>query len=231
MHQRSSIKAVLFDLDGTLFDRDRSVREQIAAQYAAFATLLAHVPHAVFVARFMDLDARGYRKKDEVYQQLGADFGLDEGLAATLFEHFRLHYHDYCHLFQDTRATLDRLQALGLRLGIITNGATQVQHGTLAALRIAHYFAAVLVSEGEGIRKPDAAIFGRAVERLGVQSDEAVFVGDHPQADVDGARRAGLRAIWKRDDYWPSPLAADGIIDTLPDLIPLLLQPDGTPSP
>jgi putative hydrolase of the HAD superfamily len=50
----------------------------------------------------------------------------------------------------------------------------------------------------------------------------AVFVGDHPVADVAGARGAGMRAIWKRDPAWPPPVEADAIVDDLGDLLSMI---------
>jgi putative hydrolase of the HAD superfamily len=113
---------------------------------------------------------------------------------------------------------LGDLHELGLRLGVITNGGTAFQRNTLRALGIERSFEAVLISESEGIKKPDPASFHRAVARLGVSAEESLFVGDHPSVDVAGARKAGLKAIWKRADDWEPPDDADGVIDHLHEL-------------
>jgi FMN phosphatase YigB (HAD superfamily) len=55
---------------------------------------------------------------------------------------------------------------------------------------IGHYFETILILESEGIRKPDATIFNRALSRLSVRAGEAMFVGDHPIVDVQGAKDA-----------------------------------------
>jgi putative hydrolase of the HAD superfamily len=212
------IRAALFDLDGTLFDRDTSVRTLIARQYDAFAAALGHVPKDSFIARFMELDERGYVRKDIVYRQLVTEFQIDRAHAGQLYDHFFATYHSCCAPFPNLHAALTRLQALGLRLGIITNGGHIFQMRTVAALGIEPYFAAILTSEGEQLKKPDARLFQRALERLEVPATAAVFVGDHPLVDVGGARDAGLRAIWKRDPFWGPPAYADGVIDDLSEL-------------
>jgi putative hydrolase of the HAD superfamily len=78
----------------------------------------------------------------------------------------------------------------------------------------------VLTSEREGVRKPDAAIFDRALTRLGVDAASAWFVGDHPDADIRGASQAGLTAVWRKS--WREAVHATHTITALDELIPLL---------
>lgn len=212
------IKAVIFDLDGTLFDRDTSVKRLVEAQHDAFASSLAQVAKPVFVARFMELDARGYVPKDVVYQRLVEEFALRDVEAAELTAYFFGHYHYHCVPFPGLLELLVDLRGQGLLLGLITNGGAAHQQNTIRALGIESYFSVVLISGEEGIKKPDPAIFLRAVERFGVHAEECLFVGDHPVTDVAGARNAGLKGIWKRDDFWEPPTGADGVIDELHEL-------------
>jgi len=88
-------------------------------------------------------------------------------------------------------------------------------------LGLEHSFDAILVSEEEGVRKPDAEIFRRALARCGVDAREALFVGDHPVADVEGAHRAGLLAVWKHVPYWPPVIIAAPTIRDLSEVLPL----------
>jgi putative hydrolase of the HAD superfamily len=212
------ITAVLFDLDGTLCDRDTTVRRLVEAQYDAYAGALAHVAKPAFITRFMALDARGYVPKDVVYRQLVAEFALQAVSAEELMRYYVAHYHQHCVPFPGLIDVLADLRRQALRLGVITNGATVFQLNTMRALDIESAFRVVLISEAEGIKKPDPAIFHRAAARLGVEPGESLFVGDHPVVDVLGARNAGLKAIWKRDAYWEPPAEADGVIDDLREL-------------
>ncbi len=212
------IKAVIFDLDGTLFDRDTSVRRLVGAQYDEHAAALAHVAKPAFITRFLELDERGYVPKDAVYRRLVAEFAPRDVSAEELTRYFFAHYHRHCVPFPGLLQMLTDVREQGLRLGVITNGGMAFQLNTIRALGIESSFSAVLISEAEGIKKPDPAIFHRAVARLGVAADESLFVGDHPVVDVMGARNAGLHGIWKRDDYWEPPAEADGVIDDLREL-------------
>jgi putative hydrolase of the HAD superfamily len=118
--------------------------------------------------------------------------------------------------------TLDALRTAGLRLGLITNGSTLVQGGKLDATALHAKLDTVLISEVEGLRKPDEVIFQRAAMRLDSRPADCVFVGDNPDADVRGAKAAGMRAVWVRDSWWTEPPEADGVIDEVSELLPLL---------
>jgi putative hydrolase of the HAD superfamily len=211
------IRAVIFDLDGTLFDRATSVARLARRQHARVPAL-RHVPVAHYVAHFLELDARGYVPKDAVYRTLAAEIGAPASLADALFDDFRAHYHDACVPMLGMASLLTLLRERGMRLGIITNGGDAFQRRTVAALGIADQIDVVLISEAEGVKKPDPEIFHRACAQLGVAPRETVFVGDHPAVDVDGAAAAGLWAVWLRDPFWEPPCRADAVIAQLLDL-------------
>jgi putative hydrolase of the HAD superfamily len=76
--------------------------------------------------------------------------------------------------------------------------------------------------------KPDPRIFGMLLDEAGVAADRAVHVGDDPEADVEGARRAGVEAVWlnRTSARWPDALPAPRhSISTLAELAPLLAAP------
>jgi putative hydrolase of the HAD superfamily len=216
------IRAILFDLDGTLFDRDTTVRCFVERQYDTFLPALGHIARTIYVNRFMELDARGYVPKDLVYQTLVAEYSIVGVSAETLCSDFFQRYQEECIAFPSLHTMLQHFHSRGVKLGIITNGREAIQRPKVRALGIEAYFDAILVSESEGIKKPDARIFHRALECLGVPPVQALYVGDHPENDIAGARAAGLKAVWKHDEYWPVPAEADGIIDDLGELILLV---------
>ncbi|GAB3806913.1 hypothetical protein GCM10028868_36320 [Virgibacillus kimchii] len=70
------IKAVVFDLDGTLLNRDASVKFFSEKQYERLNKWLNHIPKDRYIERFIELDNRGYVSKDKVYQQLVDEFDI-----------------------------------------------------------------------------------------------------------------------------------------------------------
>ncbi len=124
----------------------------------------------------------------------------------------------------DTRTTLQTLQEHGKKLGLITNGSVARQRQKLEFLGISSVFDTVLISESEGVRKPELEIFHRALERCGVEPGEALFVGDHPEVDVAGARRAGLVAVWKFVPYWTLTTDKVPTVHRLNEILPICLN-------
>lgn len=117
---------------------------------------------------------------------------------------------------------LEKLKSDYIALGIITNGYGQFQMDNMKALGIDKYVDVILVSEWEGIKKPNLEIFNRALEKLHVLPNECIFIGDHPENDVKGAQRVGMKGIWKRDSQWDH-VEADAIIDDLLE-VPLIIN-------
>lgn len=217
------IKAVLFDLDGTLYDRDAVAKILFEQQYRTFAAELRGISRERFLRDVHEMDEHGHGEKAPGYVRLVRAWQLDDALARRLFEHFLATYEGLCVPSENTAAALRELRQRGLKLGVITNGPGPLQRRKLAALELDRSFDAILVSGEEGVRKPDAEIFRRALARLEVEAHEAMFVGDHPVADVEGAHRAGLLAVWMFVPYWPPPdVPNPPVIDFLHEILPIV---------
>ena len=153
------IKAVFFDLDGTLFDRDTTVGHLLEEQYLAFPSELGDVPREDFVIRVASLDDHGHRNKAEVYETVCSELGLPLALAPRLTTDFWSRDHHDCRGFPGLIEMLQELRRRGKAVGIVTNGVSTVQEGTIDALAIRSLLDAILVSEVEGVRKPRPEIF------------------------------------------------------------------------
>ena len=99
-------------------------------------------------------------------------------------------------LYEDVLPTLNRLQQMDLKMGIISNWDTPL-HAMVEELGLAPYFEIVVASHDQRVRsaKPDAAIFEYALNAIGVSPEEVVHVGDSFEADVIGAHAIGILAI------------------------------------
>lgn len=219
------MRAVLFDLDETLLDRTASLRAFLPDQYRRLARKLGEVTQAAWCARFLALDARGSVHKSVVYPALLAEFGGDASAAAELLDDYLQHCCRHARPFDGMAATLAGLRERGLRLGIVSNGETVFQNRHVAALGLHELVDAVLVSQAEGLRKPDARLFHLAASRLGVQPAGCLFVGDNAAADVLGAHAAGMRTAWFRcGQTWPADLQPNPgpVIERLDDVLRLV---------
>lgn len=210
------IKAVLFDLDGTLLDRDQSVKKFIDCQYDRLNTVVGHIPRETYIKRFIELDQRGYVWKDKVCQQLVEEFQI-QTTWEELLQDYIAEFKNHCVPFPNLITTLEKLQSLKIRLGMITNGRGQFQLDNIRALGIEKYFDTILISEWEGIKKPDPEIFNRALKQLKVSAHHSFFVGDHPENDVKAAMSVGMKGIWKMDIQWDQ-VESDFIINDLAEI-------------
>jgi HAD superfamily hydrolase (TIGR01549 family) len=113
-------------------------------------------------------------------------------------------------LYEDALPVLDELRRAGLKLGLVSNGARDLE-----AFVVHHGLDvdAVVGSRAHGWTKPHETIFRAALERLEVEPEEAAMVGDSPEDDVDGARALGMRAyLVDRENRYPE------VAERLPDL-------------
>lgn len=210
---RYDAEAVLFDGAGTLFDCRPTIAEYIAQTGRRFAfavepaeagTALATVGRThgwpddtddvaarkagwqEFLARV--LEACGARHGRAEHAELVATFLLDPGSYA---------------LYDDALPVLRAVRDSGRKLGLVSNFDGWLRE-VLRELRLLEYFDVVTISAEFGVSKPDPRIFRAALDHLGVPAGRAVFVGDSPILDIDGARSAGMTAVLlDRDDAYP----------------------------
>ncbi|WP_367619258.1 GNAT family N-acetyltransferase [Planococcus shenhongbingii] len=212
------IKAVVFDLDGTLLNRDASLKLFINSQYERLKPQLDFIPKLQYMERFIELDARGMVWKDRVYQQLVKEFQLQDITWEELLADYLNVFKQHCVPFPHLKSMLEELKDKPMHMGIISNGRGQFQLDAIQALGIEHYFDVILISEWQGMKKPDPRLFMKALAELGTKPEETLYVGDHPDNDVLAAKSVGMKTIWKKDPQW-SGAAADYIIEELNEIM------------
>ena len=224
-----NIRAISLDLDDTLWEIAPVIRR---AEQRLHQWYVEHYPR--IVEKFDHSDMLELRNavvgehKDKrhdltfircaVIERLGAaagysNFPVDEAFA--VFDEAR----NDVELFHDVRPALE---SLGQRFTLIavTNG-----NANLEKIGIRQLFDGFVSARKAGAAKPSLTIFSAAIEAGGASAAETLHVGDDPHTDVDGARSAGMRAVWinRKGHAWPGSLTSpDGTVADLFELDRLL---------
>jgi putative hydrolase of the HAD superfamily len=230
-------RAVLFDLDDTLFDHRGASRAALAevhrrhapaGDFEVFeqhhARILEELHLEVLAGRRGLDDARRERFR-RVFEAVGVR--LDEPEADAVAAAYRA---GYVPSWRAVDGAVDLVAAIRphARIGIISNNLIEETRDKLVFCRLAPMIDTVVVSGDEGISKPDPRIFQVALERLGVTPEEAVMFGDSWAADIVGAARAGIRTVWFNPRRKPRPADPADVVEvfalTPPDaVVPVLL--------
>jgi len=187
------IKAVIFDLDGTLFDEKdfvksgfRAVSVYLAAKYRINEDIIYD-----YLMREFDL---GLRRKN--FDALVKNFSLTEETVSDLVKVYRMHRPNV-RLYSDAEALLSHLRDEQYRLGLITDGNAITQRKKIQALGLANSFDEIIITEelGEGCQKPSDVAYKLMIRKLNVRPEECVYVGDNPVKDFIPAKKLGITTI------------------------------------
>ncbi|MGZ0150762.1 HAD family hydrolase [Kribbella sp. WER1] len=199
------MKAVVFDLDNTLFDHSGSAERALRAWVAG----LGIAPKDEIVAEWFAIEDRlydAYLRQELTHQGqrrgrlreflpvLGRAVPETDAELDEVFEGYLREYRGNWIAFPDARPALEVARGNGWRVGVLTNGNTAQQNAKLATIGLAEYVDVVCASESLGVSKPDPLAYQRVCEELGVDPGETLMVGDNLELDVLAARRAGLAA-------------------------------------
>ncbi|MFF0570594.1 HAD family hydrolase [Streptomyces sp. NPDC004041] len=199
------IRAVLWDIDDTIFDyagADRTGMRQhleLAGLPEAYASVDAALDawKAITVRHWArvaagETDFLGQRRDRvrEFLSRVMTDAEADDWSAGHVS-----HYEAAWALFPDVLPTLDRLVP-HYRHAILSNSSTGHQHRKLTTLGVRDRFEAMVCAVELGISKPEAGAFHAACEALALEPHEVAYVGDEPDIDASGAVAAGLTGIW-----------------------------------
>ncbi|HVU14888.1 MAG TPA: HAD-IA family hydrolase, partial [Phototrophicaceae bacterium] len=197
------LKAVLFDLDDTLYDHRYGSRAALNAVYQRFdcfqrisldqlerehTDLLEHY-HNRLLKGELTLDQARRARFGDLLRRYGDS---DPAQVETVMTLYRNTYYGSERLVAGAVELLERLRASGLKIALVTNNAVSEQMGKLERAGITPLIDVLAISEGVGAAKPDPLIFHSALERLGCAANEVVMVGDSWSADIVGAHGVGM---------------------------------------
>lgn len=215
-------RAVLFDLDDTLFDHRRSARaalQQVHRGHAADLDFAAFERHHASHLEEMHLEVLGGRiglddARRERFRRVFLALGvtLDPHAVDAVASAYRTGYMTARRALHGAGALLTALRPHA-RIVIVTNNLLDEQQDKLEYCGLAEMVDALVASEDVGVSKPAPEIFRIALERAEVAADCAVMVGDSWANDIAGARNAGIRAVWFNPERLPRPAEPAGVTE------------------
>lgn len=193
------IQGVVFDLDHTLFDRYATL-ERIAPYFCSYFDVQDGVCAETLAPLWCEAD----RECVHLGWQAVVDYLDERGVFRTVptlpvYSKFVLGMFARIAVpFDCTASLLDTLHEQGCKLGLITNGSSEVQRAKLRILGIEEKFDYVLITGEFGVHKPNPEPFLAMAEKLSVRPSDLLYVGDNPENDVDASRKAGYTPVWVR---------------------------------
>jgi phosphoglycolate phosphatase len=206
----TSLRTVVFDLDGTLVDTAPDlinalnyilVREGMPPVPLHSARTMIGAGVRRLIERGLELDGRAVELED--ITRLTADF----------IDYYAAHIADASRPFEGLEGALDDLAARGYRFAVCTNKLEWLSKLLLDRLGLSARFSAICGADTFGVSKPDPAILRQTVARAGGEMSSTVMVGD-AGPDIGVARRAGVPVIGVTFGYTEVPIA-----DLKPDLV------------
>ncbi len=206
---RPPIRGVLFDLDDTLNDRARSWMEFARLLTRPDTGYLKPCAPAIVHEIILRADQAGYRPKAELFEELRTALPWRSNPSAIEIEKlWRLHFPACMVVREGARELLAALRQRGLRTGIVSNGRADMQRAKIEHMGLGPLVDAIVISGEVGVAKPDRRIFEMALDAIGTTAEETVFVGDHPESDIVGSAKMGMRTVWLANGRtWPTSYA------------------------
>lgn len=213
------IKAVLFDLDGTLADTAPdlgfALNQMRAKRGLAPLPLATTRPYTSMGARGLLAVGLGISPEHADYQALREEF-------------LQIYEQNLCletRLFEGMDELLSALEGLGLSWGVVTNKAERFTFPLLELLGVRDRAACIIGGDTTGRTKPDPAPMFAATSRMGIAPEYCVYVGDDLR-DIQAGRAAGMKVVAAKFGYLnggsPENWNADAMIDTPLDLLAYL---------
>jgi len=233
------IKAVIFDFIGTLaavegYSHEKSVEKMyqsltddgVNVNFESFVKVYEETHQKYSVIRYKELvEINTVVWLSETLNKLGFSYSPKDSVVKKAVDRFYENYLDALKARPHARTIIKRLSG-DHTLGLVSNFThAPVIHAGLKKLGLNQFFKAILVSAEVGWRKPNSKIFEEALKRLGVKANEAIFIGDNPIDDIQGAKSVGMKTVFvpslfsSLDDAQKAQYKPDIIINELSQIL------------
>lgn len=191
-------KAMLFDLDDTLVNREDAVDRIFSIVLEKCYGDVEDSMQEAMLKKFKAYDQRNYGNNDKlkIFEPFFAAFPPKQRLPVKDIQNFWDRTFPQC--FSADEMTIKVIQTIKkhVQIAIITNGSTERQQAKINNAQLDAYFETIIISEEVGLLKPDQRIFDLTLSKLNVEPEEALYVGDHLVNDIFGSQHANMKGIW-----------------------------------
>ncbi|HFU7054428.1 TPA: HAD family hydrolase [Bacillus cereus] len=189
---------MLFDLDDTLLDRDKAVDNLFLLVLEKCYEDVSDTVKNNMLQKFKEYDKREYgiSNKTIVLESLFDEFAPIYRLPHNYIQDFWNENFPTCFsIDQNTIHFLNHIKS-HFKIGIITNGSTHRQKAKIINTNLNNYFDTIIISEEVGLSKPDKRIFELALNKLNVQPEDVLFIGDDLEKDIAGPQNVNIKGVW-----------------------------------
>ena len=187
------IKALIFDMDNTIIDRQRAFKEGIRTILHHYFTDEELID--IMVEDIIVWDNKGMVERIDVFNMFVEKYNIDYPTATQLDKDWKKMSGKTCYMFADVRDTLVKLKKK-YKLAILSNGQKETQRRKLNHIDIYNLLDYSLISSEYICWKPDPRIFQYTCEQMGCKPKECAYIGDNYEVDVLGSFKAGLKPVF-----------------------------------
>ncbi|MED3398879.1 HAD-IA family hydrolase [Bacillus wiedmannii] len=189
---------MLFDLDDTLLDRNKAVDNLFLLVLEKCYEDVSDTVKNNMLQKFKEYDKKEYgiSNKTIVLESLFDEFAPIYRLPHNYIQDFWNENFPTCFsIDQNTIHFLNHIKS-HFKIGIITNGSTHRQKAKIINTNLNNYFDTIIISEEVGLSKPDKRIFELALNKLNMQPEDVLFIGDDLEKDIAGPQNANINGVW-----------------------------------
>ncbi|WP_142385063.1 HAD family hydrolase [Cytobacillus massiliigabonensis] len=189
---------MLFDLDDTLLNRDKAVDNLFLLLLEKCYEDVNHSVKNEMLQKFKEYDNKSYGNSDKskVIESFFDKFPPKYRLPRNDIQAFWNNHFPQCFSINQHTINIVNTIKMQVKVGIITNGSTQRQKAKIIHTHLNSCFDLIIISEEAGFSKPDKRIFELALNKLNVQPEDTLFVGDDLEKDIGGCQNANIKGIW-----------------------------------
>ena len=201
-----TIKAILFDLDDTLYDEKQFVKSGFI-KVTEFIEDKFKINKKDFYKILIDIFNNGSRGNIFNLALEKVNIIFDENIISSMVKIYREH-NPKIRLAEDIKSLIIKLKEI-YSLGIVTDGYFEVQKKKIQALKLEELFDSIIYTDkyGREYWKPNISGYKLVLEELGdILPEETVYIGDNPHKDFIGAKKLGIttvRLLYRNREYSP----------------------------